>query len=290
MSDQATSTNRRNFGKLLFGSTVATAAIAATQQEARAQAPGTASRIKVIKERGKLRVAAPVGEPPYFMKDLKTGGVVGACVEMAKDIANILKVEVEFVDSTWGQQIIQLQTDKVDLGMISTVDPARALSVSFSVPYLQQPLGIIARPNFNGTTWADINKPEVRAGFDLGSSHELAIRQNAPKATSTGFTTRDEVLLALQAGRLDCAAFLTIPAITAIKKVPNLGRFVVVTDPIVTLPAGLVIPKEENRDWRDFLDAWVYNNTASKRISAWIRAGFGHVGIDEKDIPPAVQF
>lgn len=244
----------------------------------------------MIKDRGTLRVAAPVGEPPYFMKDLKTGGVVGACVEMAKDIASILKVEVEFVDSTWGQQIIQLQTDKVDLGMVSTVDPTRALSVSFSVPYLQQPLGIIAGPNFDGTTWADINKPEVRAGFDLGSSHELAIRQNAPKATSTGFTTRDEVLLALQAGRLDCAAFLTIPALTAIKKVPNLGRFVVATDPIVTLPAGLVIPKEENRDWRDFLDAWVYNNTASKRIGAWMRTGFGHSGITEKDIPSAVQF
>lgn len=290
MADKRVQSSRRDFGKLLLGSAVASAAVAVAGERALAQATGSASRIQMIKDRGKLRVAAPVGEPPYFVKDLKSGGVVGACVEMAKDIARILKVDVEFVDSTWGQQIIQLQTDKVDLGMISTVDPTRALSVAFSVPYLQQPLGIIARPDFEGATWADINKPEVRAGFDLGSSHEQAIRQQAPLSTSTGFTTRDEVLLALQAGRLDCAAFLTIPALTAIKKVPNLGRFVVVKNPVVTLPAGLVMPKEENSDWRNFLDAWVYNNTASKQISTWIRAGFAHSGITEADIPAEVEF
>ncbi|KOF14362.1 hypothetical protein AC244_27375 [Ensifer adhaerens] len=290
MLEQSTLTNRRAFGKLLIGSGMAVAAAAASQSQSLAQTSPSGSRLKTIKDRGVLRVAAPVGEPPYFMKDLKSGEIVGACVEMAKDIASILKVEVEFVDSTWGQQIIQLQTDKVDLGMVSTVDPGRALSVSFSVPYLQQPLGIVARPNFSGATWADINKPEVRVGFDIGSSHEAAVRQNAPNATSTGFTTRDEVLLALQAGRLDCAAFLTIPALTAIKKVPNLGRFVVINDPLVTLPAGLVIPKEENREWRDFLDVWVYSNTASKKIGAWMRAAFAHSGIAEADIPSEVHF
>ncbi|MGO4317924.1 transporter substrate-binding domain-containing protein [Agrobacterium sp. MCAB5] len=280
--------SRRGFGKLVLGAT-ATAAYIGVQTKLASAQPSD-SRIDKIKDRGVLRVAAPVGEPPYFVKDLKSGEIIGAAVEMAKDIANILKVKVQFVDSTWGDQILQLQTDKVDIGMASTHTGARALAVGFTIPYFNQGYGVVAKPNVEANSWADINKPEIRIVTDIGSTQEFAARQNAPKATITSFPTRDEVILAMQSGRADCAAFAAIPGLAALKKTPQLGRFLMLRDPMVAMPTGIVIPKETNRDWRDFLDAWIEYNKGAGQIGAWMRGGLALAGVKAEDIPPEVIF
>ncbi|AGS25512.1 transporter substrate-binding domain-containing protein [Rhizobium etli] len=291
MSEQSRSIpSRRNFGKLVAAGAVGLAAASASHQVAMAQQAGTGGRIARIKEKGFLRVAAPVGEPPYFVKDLKSGEIIGACVEMAKDIAQILAVKVQFVDSTWGDQIIQLQTDKVDIGMASSLTPTRSLSVTFTRPYFQQGFGIIARPSFEAKSWADINKPEVRVAVDMGSTQETAVRQNAPKATVTSLPTRDDVILAMQSGRVDCGSFAVVPGLTAVRKVPNLGRFIMLDAPRVTMPTGLVIAKGLDQEWRDFLDTWVEYNRSTGQISRWMRAGLALSGITDADIPTTVDF
>ncbi|TCM74941.1 transporter substrate-binding domain-containing protein [Rhizobium sp. BK068] len=283
-------TSRRMFGKLVATSALGAAMVVATRGGAVAQEVAQGARIAQIKERGVLRVAAPVGEPPYFVKDIKSGTLIGACVDMANDIAQILGVKTQFVDSTWGDQIIQLQTDKVDIGMASSLTPARALSVSFSKPYFQQGFGIIVKPSFEAASWSDINKPEVRVAVDMGSTQETAIRQNAPNATVTAFPKRDDVILALQSGRADCGSFAVVPGLTAVRKVPNLGRFIMLESPRVTMPTGLVIAKGADREWRDFLDIWVEYNRSSGQISRWMRGGLALSGITDADIPQSVDF
>lgn len=288
MDENGSRTNRRGFGKMVLASAAGAAFIGSQAGTVKAQT--SESRIEKIKARGVLRVAAPVGEPPYFVKDLKSGEIIGSCVEMAKDIANILKVQVEFVDSTWGDQIIQLQTDKVDIGMASTHTGARALSVGFTIPYFNQGYGVIAKPSVQARTWADLNKPEIRIACDIGSTQEFAVRQNAPKATITSFPKRDDVILAMQSGRVDCAAFAVVPGLTAIKRTPQLGRFILPLEPKVAMPTGIVIPKDPNREWRDFLDAWIEYNKGAGQINTWMRGGLALAGVSAEDIPPEVTF
>src|SRR5215831_10279298 len=92
---------------------LAGAAIAASSSAKADTAP--TSTLDRIKKNGVLRVAVIVGQEPYFHKDLATGQWSGACIEMANDIATKLGAKVETLESTWGNQILDLQSDKIDL-------------------------------------------------------------------------------------------------------------------------------------------------------------------------------
>jgi len=150
---------------------LAGAAIAAASGSAKADAP--ASTLDRIKKNGVLRVAVIVGQEPYFHKDLATNEWSGACIDMAKDIAGKLGAKVETLESTWGNQILDLQADKVDLAFAVNPTPERALVIDFSTPILVHSFTVITKKGFaKPQTWAELNKPEVKIAVDIGSTHE----------------------------------------------------------------------------------------------------------------------
>jgi len=78
-----------------------------------------------------LRIAVLPGELPYFNKDLASGTWSGFSIEMANDIAKLLDVQLEFTESTYGNSILDLQSNKIDLGFALNPTPQRALVVDF---------------------------------------------------------------------------------------------------------------------------------------------------------------
>src|SRR5215467_14934319 len=60
-----------------------------------------------------LRIAALPGEAPYFNKDIASGAWSGMCVEMAKDIAGIFDGQVQYLESTYGNSVLDLQANKI---------------------------------------------------------------------------------------------------------------------------------------------------------------------------------
>ncbi len=280
--------SRRRLVQLAAAGSVAAATIGAGSVSAAAQTAG-ASTLARVRAAGKMRVAALVGEPPYFAKSALTGEWTGACVDMAKDIAQLLEVEIEFVDSTYGNSVIQLQTDKVDIAMSLTPTPVRSLSINFSKSYFLHGYGLVAPDDVNISTWAELNNPDVRVAVDLGSTQEMAARRFAPRANITAFATRDEVMLALQTNRVDCAVFAALLGMTAVKKNPAIGKFSMLTEPVIGLPACLAIPKEENQDWKTFLDVWVEYNRGIGQMTEWLTNGMKLAGVEPEDIPASVQ-
>ena len=281
--------SRRQLAKLAAASALGLS-LPIASASAQSAPSGTESTLERIRRTKKLRIAALVGEPPYFTRDPFTKEWSGASVEMAKDIAKILDVELEYVDSTYGNSVIQLQTGKVDLAMALTPTPQRALSIVFSHPTYLHPYGIVAHESVQASTWADLNKPEVRIAVDLGSTQEMAARRYAPLAQITAYATRDEVMLALQSKKVDCAVFAVLLGLTAVKKNPSIGKFSMLTDPIVGLTSNLAFAKESNTDWRDFLNVWVDYNRDLGQISGWILDSLKLAGIEASDIPSDVVF
>lgn len=220
---------------------LAGAAIAAgsSQDKASAQSAASVSTLDRIKQKGVLRVAVIVGQEPYFHKDLATGQWSGACVEMANDIAAKLSAKVETVESTWGNQILDLQGDKVDLAFAVNPTPERALVINFSTPILIHSFTVITKKGFaKPQTWADINKPEVKIAIDIGSTHDTIARRYCPKATILGFKNRDEAILAVATGRADCNVSLAVLAVSTLKKNPNLGDLAI-PRPLLTLSTNM---------------------------------------------------
>src|SRR3984957_15720653 len=167
---------------------------------ARAQS-STESTFDRVRRTKVLRIAALPGELPYFVKDLASGEWNGSCIEMAKDIAKVFDAKLEYVESTYGNSVLDLQSNKVDLAFALNPTPARALSIGFTHPMIIHPFGCVARNGLEPKTWSDINKPDIRIVFDIGSLHETAAKRYCQKAQLTGFKSRDECLLNMQSGR-----------------------------------------------------------------------------------------
>jgi polar amino acid transport system substrate-binding protein len=272
--------------------TLAGAAIAAAAPPAMANADPApaASTLERIRRTGVLRIAVIVGQEPYFHKDLASGRWSGACIDMANDIAAKLAAKIETVESTWGNQILDLQGDKIDLAFAVNPTPERALVIDFSTPILVHSFTVIARKGFaKPQTWADIDKGEVRIAIDIGSSHETIARRYCPKATILGFKNRDEAILAVATGRADCNVSLAVLSVSTLKKNPNLGALVT-PRPQLTLPTNLGIRAEADRRYKDFLSAWADYNRSLGQTREWMLKGFEAVGLSSEDIPNEVQF
>lgn len=273
------------------GVMVAASVTSARAQNAPAAAtqPMTGSNLDRILKSKKLRVAGLVGEEPYFSKNIATGEWGGFCIDMARDIAKELSVELEIVESTWGNSVLDLQSNKIDISFGLNPTPKRALAVDFTKPMFFNTFSIVARKGFKAETWDDLNKPEVRIAVDLGSTHELIARRYAGKANITAFKTRDEAILAVQSGRADCFVCTIFLGLTSRKKNPQLGEFVMIK-PYVQASVCAAVQYDNDRRFRDFVSSWCDFNRSNGQMREWIVTNLAKVNIMADDVPAEVQF
>jgi len=272
---------------------IGAAAIASVGVPARASAQaasGNESTLDRVRKTGILRMGVIVGQAPYFTKNLADGTWSGACLSMANDIAKKLNAKVETVETTWGNQILDLQSNKIDLAFAVNPTPERALMVDFATPILVHSFTAVTRKGFTKPeTWNDLNKPEVRISVDMGSAHELIARRYAPNATILSFKTRDEAVLAVATGRADCNVVLAILALPMLKKNPALAE-IAIPRPVLTLPTNIAVRLDSDKRWRDFLSVWADYNRSMAQTREWFLQGLAELDVKESDIPPEVQF
>ncbi|MGF6313670.1 polar amino acid transport system substrate-binding protein [Bradyrhizobium sp. i1.8.4] len=265
-----------------IGSGAALAAAMATPASAQTPADNTLDRIRANKV---LRIAVLPGELPYFNKDLAAGTWSGFSIEMANDLARLLDVKLEYVESTYGNSILDLQANKIDLGFALNPTPQRALVVDFTSLVFPHPFGAMLKKGLEAKTWADINKPEVKIAVDVGSANEAVARRFAPNATIKSLKSRDEVMLEMSSGRVDCVVNALVLGLTAIAKNPNLGTYKILASPSVTIASGTAVRREADKRWRDFLSVWIDYNRGIGQMREWFVKGLSLAGVKPEDVP-----
>src|ERR1700760_338435 len=227
-------TNRPPRPGLAIGAATLPASFIISSARAQSAPESTLDRVTRTK---KLRMGVVSGSPPYFMKDITTGEWTGAAVAMAKGIADVWGAELVYVETTFGNSVLGVQANKIDIAFALNPTPQRALAIGFTRPYIVAPYGCIAKAGLNPKTWSDLNKPDIRVAFDLGSLHETCARRFAPKAQLTGFKTTDECILALQGGRVDAQVLATTVGLGLVGKNSSLGPYHLLGSPTVSLPS-----------------------------------------------------
>jgi polar amino acid transport system substrate-binding protein len=255
--------------------------------QAQAAAESTFDRIRRTKT---LRISALPGELPYFQKDLMSGEWSGACIDMAKDIGKVFDAKLVYLDSTYGNSVLDLQSNKVDLAFALNPTPARALSISFTRPMIIHPFGCLAKRGLVPKTWDDLNKPELTIVFDIGSLHETAARRYCPKAQLTGYKTRDECTLALQSGRADAHIQAALLGLSTVGKNPSLGPYYLLGNPTVALPSCLGLQREPDTRFVEVINAWLDMNRGTGQIREWMLDGLAKFGVTREQVPPTLTF
>lgn len=267
---------------LAIGGGAALASAIASAASAEGGADTTLDRIRANKV---MRIAVLPGELPYFNKDLASGTWSGMCIEMANDIAKILDVKLEYTESTYGNSILDLQSNKIDVGFALNPTPQRALVVDFCGSVFHHPFGAMLKKGMQAKTWADINKPEVKIAVDAGSANETVARRFAPNATIKSLRSRDEVMLEMSSGRVDCVVNALVLGLTAIAKNPNLGTYKILQSPSVAIPSSMAVRREPDKSWRDFLSVWVDYNRGIGQMREWFIKGLAFSGVKPEDVP-----
>ncbi|HET7881206.1 MAG TPA: transporter substrate-binding domain-containing protein [Acetobacteraceae bacterium] len=270
---------RRRLGSLLGVATVVATGSAVAQT---ASGEATFDRIR---RTGVLRIAALPGEMPFFRKDLVSGEWSGVAIDMAKSIAAAFDARLEYVESTYGNSVLDLQANKIDLAFALNPTPQRALAIGFTRAYYRHPFGFVARRGFTARSWEDLNRPEVRVVSLIGSLSDVLLARYAPKAQVMGAKAGDDAILLMQAGRADCIIYGLIQALGVSAKAPMLEQVTLLEGPLVALPSAMGVQTEPDRRWRDFLDSWTDYNTGTRQVGSWMRQSLLAMGVRADSIP-----
>ena len=135
-----------------------------------------------------------------------TNEIIGFDIDLAKEVASRLDVEVEFQPVIWDTIIEELNGGNIDViwnGL--TITPERQEKITFSDPYLDNAQIIVVQKGSPLKTKADLAGKTI--GLQGGSSAMNAVKSDAATYETLGevveFGSNDEALLDLAAGRLD---------------------------------------------------------------------------------------
>jgi polar amino acid transport system substrate-binding protein len=281
--DSKISQDRRQ--ALRYALTIGSGAALASTLTSPASAQSADNTLDRIRASKVLRIAVLPGELPYFSRDLATGTWSGFSIEMANDIAKLLDVKLEYTESTYGNTVLDLQSNKIDLGFALNPTPQRALVIDFCGTVFQHPFGAMLKKGLEAKTWADINKPGITIAVDVGSANETVARRFAPNAIIKSLKSRDEVMLEMSSGRVDCVVNALVLGLTAMAKNPSLGTYRILQSPSVAIPSSMGVRREPDKRWRDFLAVWVEYNRGIGQMREWFLKGLSLTGVKPEDVP-----
>ena len=209
--------------------------------------------------------------PDYYAisyRDPRTSELQGFDIDMARDLAQRLKVKLEFVDTDFSRFIADLKAERCAVAMFGIAQTAqRARDVSFTVPTLVG--GIYAITNqAQGALrrWTDIDQPGVVVAVQAGTYMEPVMRdylKHAELSVVRAPNTREEEV---RAGRAD--VFMTdYPYSQRMLAQHDWARLITPEQPVSPLPYGYAIMPGDQA-WLDYLNQFIAEQQANGRLRA----------------------
>jgi polar amino acid transport system substrate-binding protein len=250
----------------------------------------TASTWDQIMTSKKLRLGCAPAEPWCF-KDVtnsdkpgavRSGETVwrGVSVNLGKAIADAMGVELEVVETTWGNAVAALQANQFDFKFVLDATPQRALAVDFVGPMLWYPIALLVKEDFKPTTWEEMSDPKYSFGAPLGTNFVGVLQKYAPKANIKTFQQSNDVIAAFQAGRIDGATG-TGPNADTYRMRLGMGK-TIVPKPAIAVSTGGAVRKEQDRRWRDYLQVAVNYFYETGRTQEFYEQFLTFRGLDPK--------
>lgn len=164
----------------------------------------TADLLGTVQERGTLRIALEGTYPPFNSRDAK-GDLVGFDVDIARALAQRLKLQPQFVLTEWSGIIAGLQAGKYDLIVNQVaITPERQKALDFSNPYVVSSPQLIVRKNDTNAFKSLQDLKGKRLGVGTGSNYEQIARAVGGINVRT-YKAAPDTLRDLSLGRIDAA-------------------------------------------------------------------------------------
>ena len=215
------------------------------------------SRLDKILESGTLRVGTTGDFNPMSFKDPGSNEYQGFDIDVAKQFAADMEVEIEFVATDWKTLVNGVVADKYDLTTSASLSMARAKVAGYSDAYVEfgtVPMALKENVDkFDG--WDSINNGDTTVAVTLGTVFEAQARGYFPDAeiVSVEAPARDyqEVL----AGRAMVSVTSNVEAASLLKTYPELA--VIPVDEARSRRPGAFLLDQGDQVWINYVNHWV---------------------------------
>lgn len=200
-------------GHLMLKAALAVACLALTALSARA-APVTPEVVKDLAPTGKLRAAINYGNPVLAQRDEGSGELRGVSVDLARELARRLGVEVALVPfDAAGKVTDAARTGAWDIAFLA-VDPVRAADIAFTSPYVIIEGTYMVRQDSPLRAIDDVDREGVRIAVGRGSAYDLYLTRAIKRAALVREPTSAAAIETFAKGGVDVAAGVKQPLVT----------------------------------------------------------------------------
>lgn len=164
---------------------------------------GNEDALAEIKENGKIVLGTAADYPPFEFVD-KQNNIVGMDIEIAKEIAKDMGVELEIKNMQFESLLTSLNADKVDIilsGMNPT--PERVKAVDFSDVYYESKHFVIINAEDKDAIKTEADLEGKTIGVQVGSTQEQLAKATFTKSQFTSLPAIPDLMLLLENGKVD---------------------------------------------------------------------------------------
>jgi len=223
------------------------------------------SPLITIRSAGVLRVGTTGDYAPfsYFVNEVPTG----VDIDLAKELASSLGVEIQFVKTSWPSLMADLESKKYDIGMSGISWSLRRNSVAFfSIPYHQGGKAAITRCA-DVTKYDDlakIDQPGIRVIVNPGGTNQKFVNEHIKKANIQVYDDNTRIFNEIIAGDADVMITDLIEVRLQSSRHPELcgsmkNRTLSHLEKAFLLPQDLL--------WKRYIDAWLFQQKQNGALS-----------------------
>jgi polar amino acid transport system substrate-binding protein len=211
-------------------------------------------------------------------------------IDLANNLAAKLGAKLVITETTWGNAVLDLQSNKIDIFFGLNPTPQRLKVISFSEPLYNNAYSLIAKKGFSPKTWDELDTPEVTIAVDVGSSYDNLVTAMYKKAKILRFEKSADATLAVQTGRADVQPLVVTLSAGIVKKNPGIGH-VVVPEPIKGTSTNAGLRMENDQRLKVYVDGWIAELRKSGAINTIVLANLDKLmSIKREEIPAIVSF
>ena len=218
-----------------------------------------ASRLEQILATGKLRVGTTGDYAPFSYSDSgdkERLDYSGVDIDLARDLAGALGVELQLVETSWPGLLDDLVSGAYDVAMSGVSRTlVRARHGYFSIPYFVGGKTPIARCEDQAKfpTLASIDQPGVRIIVNPGGTNEAFVDTRIEHASKVLFDDNRSIFAALAAGKADVMITDRIEVTLQTRRIKALCA--TMSETLTYQEKGFLMPKDD--PLRSFVDVWI---------------------------------
>lgn len=228
--------------------------------------------LQEVKETGELVVGLDDAFPPMGFRG-ENGDIVGFDIDLAKEVAKRMDVELKLQPIDWDTKVLELNNNNIDLiwnGL--TITEERQKEILFTRPYMEDKQLIVTLADSDINEKSDLKDKLI--GCQMESSSYDAMQKDEETFNSfkevIQLPNNNDVFMDLTAGRID--AMVVDEVVGRYYMAKNPGEYKVLTDHFGLEEFGIGLRMEDKalkQEIEKILDEMIEDGTAEEISNEW---------------------